>query len=237
MKGVMIATPMYGGICHGAYLKSILALVNLLTKKGYRVNYSELSNESLITRARNTLTEMFLRTNDDYLLFIDSDEGFDAEQVVRMIEEDEKFIGAAVPMKGINWDRVKAAAKDGREDVSNFTAIYNVNISDDQKAMLRENPGQKVEVDYVGSGLLLIHRDVFQILKEFTPSYRSDQHSTGGISYGETIYDFWRTEIDPESNRLLSEDYNFCRLWKQQGGKIYLAPYIKVVHVGTYWFK
>lgn len=237
MKSITIGTPMYGGVCSGAYLKSIIGLVNLLAQKGYSVNYSELSNESLITRARNTITEIFLRTGDDYLLFIDADEGFNPEQVVRMIEEDEMLIGAAVPMKGINWDRVKSAAKDGQEDISAFTAIYNVNISNEQKKILKENPGQKVEVDYVGSGLMLIHRDVFQKLKEFTPSYRSDQHSTGGINYGETIYDFWRTEIDPESNRLLSEDYNFCKSWKDLGNKIFLAPYVKVVHVGTYWFK
>lgn len=237
MKKIMIATPMYGGVCHGAYLKSIVSLVGILSQKGYEVNYSELSNESLITRARNTLTEIFLRSDYDYLLFIDSDQGFNADMVEKMISENEMLIGAAVPMKGINWERVKKAAKEDKEDLSKFTAIYNVNISDDQKQVLRDNPGKTVEVDYIGSGLMLIHKDVFNQLKEVTPSYKSDQHSTGGISYGDTIYDFWRTEIDPESSRLLSEDYNFCKTWKSLGGKVVLAPYVKVVHVGTYWFK
>lgn len=237
MKSITIATPMYGGICHGAYMKSMFSLINTLGQKGYRVTFSELSNESLITRARNTLTEMFLRTYNDYLLFIDADQGFDSDSVVKMIEEEVDLVGAAVPMKGINWDRVRTAAKDDQKDLSKFTSIYNVNISEEQKEVLKNNPNSIVEVDYVGSGLMLIHRDVFQKLKETTPSYRSDQHSTGGIEYGETIYDFWRTEIDPGSNRLLSEDYNFCRTWRNLGGKIYLAPYVKVVHVGTYWFK
>jgi len=237
MKNITIATPMYGGVCHGAYLKSMFALVNILGKKGYTVHYSELSNESLITRARNTLTEMFLRTYDDYLLFIDSDEGFDAAAVVKMIEEDVQLIGAAVPMKGINWNRVRSAAKEEKTDLSKFTSIYNVNKSSEQKEILKNNPKNIVEVDYIGTGLMLIHRDVFQKLKEFTPSYRSDQMSSGGISYGETVYDFWKTDIDPDSNRLWSEDYNFCNMWKRVGGKIYLAPYVKVVHVGTYWFK
>lgn len=237
MKSITIATPMYGGICHGAYMKSVFSLINILGQKGYTVNFSELSNESLITRARNTLTEMFLRSYHDYLLFIDSDQGFDPAGVAKMIEENVDLVGAAVPMKGINWDRVRSAAKEDKEDLSKFTSIYNVNISNEQKAVLKNNPNSIVEVDYVGSGLMLIHRDVFQKLKEVTPSYRSDQHSTGGIEYGETIYDFWRTDIDPASNRLLSEDYNFCKVWREAGGKIYLAPYVKVVHVGTYWFK
>jgi len=237
MKKIMIATPMYGGVCHGAYLKSMLTLVNAMSKKEYEVTYSELSNESLITRARNTLTEIFLRTDNDYLLFIDADQGFDHNSVIKMIEENEMLIGAAVPMKGINWERVRNAAKNDKEDLSRFTAIYNVNISPEQKEELRNNPGQKVEVDYIGSGLMLIHRSVFETLKKSTTSYRSDQDSSGGIQYGEEIYNFWRTEVDEESGRLLSEDYNFCKLWKSHGGKIYLAPYVKVIHAGTYWFR
>jgi len=237
MKHITIATPMYGGVCHGAYLKSIMSLTNLLGKRGYTANYSDLSNESLITRARNTLTEMFLRSNSDYLLFIDSDQGFNADGVLKMIEEGVDVIGAAVPMKGINWNRVKAAALAGQDDLAKHSAIYNFNATQDQKNSIKENPLSIVEVDYVGSGLMLISRNALQSLKEVTPSYRSDQTKTGGILYGETIYDFWRTDIDPESNRLLSEDYNFCKVWKDQGGKIYLAPYVKVVHVGTYWFQ
>lgn len=237
MKSITIATPMYGGICHNSYMKSMFALMNLLSQNGYTVSFSDLSNESLITRARNTLTEIFLRSGHDYLLFIDADQGFSPEGVLKMVQEDVDIIGAAVPMKGLNWERVRQAAKDDQKDLSNFTAIYNVNISNEQKQYLKENPGQKVEVEYMGTGLMLIKRDVFQKLKESTPSYRSDQSSLASIEHGDTIYDFWRTDIDPNSKRLLSEDYNFCDMWKRLGGKIYLAPYVKVVHVGTYWFK
>jgi hypothetical protein len=237
MKSITIATPMYGGICHNSYQKSMFSLMNLLTQKGYRVNYSDLSNESLITRARNTLTEIFLRTGNDYLLFIDADQGFNPEGILKMIEEDVDLIGAAVPMKGINWDRVRSAAKEDKPDLSVFTGVYNVNISTEQKQKLKENPGSIVEVDYIGTGVMLIKREVFQKLKESTPSYRSDQTDMAGVKHGDTVYNFWRTDIDPKSKRLLSEDYNFCNMWKDLGGKIYLAPYVKVVHVGTYWFK
>jgi hypothetical protein len=237
VKTITIATPMYGGVCHGAYLKSLISLINILGKNNYRANYIDLANESLITRARNTLTEVFLISGDDYLLFIDSDQGFNADGILKMIQEGVDIIGAAVPMKGINWQSVKNAALNNKEDLSNHTSIYNVNISEEQKKVLKENPSAIAEVDYIGTGLMLISREVFQKLKEFTPSYRSDQLKTGGINYGETVYDFWRTEIDGESNRLLSEDYNFCKMWKLTGGKIYVAPYVKVTHVGTYWFK
>jgi hypothetical protein len=71
MAHITIATPMYGGMCSGVYMKSIIELVKALANANHTVNFIDIANESLITRARNLLTEMFLRTNSDYLLFID----------------------------------------------------------------------------------------------------------------------------------------------------------------------
>lgn len=234
---ISIATPMYGGVCHGIFLKSLMALVSELKLKGHEVVYHDLYNESLITRARNSLTELFLRSGSDYLLFIDADQGFDASAVARMLDEDVDIIGAPVPMKGINWEKVGNAARDGKTDLQKYTSIYNVNITAEQKQVLLQNPNSKVEVLYVGTGLVLIKRVVFDLLKSHVGQYRIDQTGIGGIQKGDGIYDFWNTGIDPVSERLLSEDYQFCQLWKNLGGKIYLAPYVKVTHAGTYWFE
>ena len=237
MAHITIATPMYGGMCSGAYMKSMMQLVKILAESGHQVHYIDLANESLITRARNTLTEMFLRSMSDYLLFIDADQGFASDGVLRMINEGVDLVGAAVPMKAINWGRVKKAAMDGKEDLEKHTAIYNVNINKNQKEKLRENPNALVEVDYIGTGMMLISRNVFETIKKDIRQYRCDQDNVGGILFGDPIYDFWQATIDNDSDRLLSEDYQFCKFWKNAGGKVYLAPYVRVSHVGTYWFK
>lgn len=237
MAHITIATPMYGGMCTGVYMKSILLLVKKLSDAGHQANFIDIANESLITRARNILTETFLRSGSDYLLFIDADEGFAPEGILKMIEEKVDLIGAAVPMKGINWERVRQAAKEDKPDLEKFTAIYNVNMNEEQKNKLREKPNEIVEVDYIGTGLMLISRKVFETIKNNIKQYRCDQDKVGSIVFGDPIYDFWQAIIDDNSERLLSEDYQFCKLWRQSGGKIYLAPYVKVQHVGTYWFK
>jgi hypothetical protein len=237
MAHITIATPMYGGVCTGVFMKSMMQLISNLQNAGHQAVFIDLYNESLITRARNTLTEMFLRTNSNYLLFIDADQGFETQGVVKMINEGVDLVGAAVPMKGINWKRVKKAAQEDKDDLENYTAIYNVNMNKEQKESLRNNPNQLAEVDYMGTGLMLISRNVFETIKKDVRQYRSDQPILGGIKFGEPIYDFWQAILDNDKERLLSEDYQFCKLWKESGGKIYLAPYIKVTHVGTYWFK
>jgi hypothetical protein len=235
---IFIATPMYGGVCHGSYMKSMMSLMITLAEKGYTATYNDLYNESLITRARNTLTEMFLRSDADYLLFIDADEGFSVAGVIKMIEEGKDLIGAAVPMKAINWDRVRKAVKEEKEDLDKYTAYYNVNINDPETIKsLRENPGKIIQVQHIGTGLLLISRKVFEDLKPLVNTYQSDQKSIGPILKGDKIHNFWQTVVDEESQRLLSEDYNFCKLWRSLGNEAYLAPYVIVSHMGTYLFK
>ena len=238
MANILVATPMYGGNCQGMFLKSMIALFDVLRSKGHNVSFIDLYNESLITRARNTLTEEFLRQIDKtHLLFIDADQGFDPVGVLRMVEEDVDIIGAPVPMKGIDWERVRQAALAGEQDLSTFTSIYNTRITDPREVKkFTENPNQKIEVDHVGTGLVLIKRNVFETLKEYVQSYRNGQGSLYTIKQGESIYDFWRLEINEWAN-MLSEDYTFCKMWRDLGNKIYLAPYVSTTHVGTYIFK
>lgn len=239
MANIMIATPMYGGNCQGMFLKSLISLIDLLRSKGHGVRFIDIYNESLITRARNTLTEEFLRqTNFTHLLFIDADQGFESQGILKMIEEDVDIIGAAVPMKGINWERVRQAALSGKENLSSFTSIYNTSIAKiEEVEKFKENPNQKIEVNHVGTGLILIKREVFETLKEYVPAYRNGQGPLHTIGMGESIYDFWRLEIDSSNANMLSEDYTFCKMWRDLGNKIYLAPYVKTNHIGTYIFQ
>ncbi len=33
------------------------------------------------------------------------------------------------------------------------------------------------------------------------------------------------------------EDYMFCQLWRKTGGSIWLCPWMRLDHIGTYHFK
>ena len=62
-KSLFVATPMYGGMAHGLYIKSCLDLQSTMSRYGIETKFSFLFNESLITRARNYLVDEFLRTD------------------------------------------------------------------------------------------------------------------------------------------------------------------------------
>jgi hypothetical protein len=79
----------------------------------------------------------------------------------------------------------------------------------------------------------LIRRDVFEELSPHTSTY-----TNGGASLpdGAEIKDFFRVEVDKEKQHLLSEDYFFCHSYRQIGGKVWIAPWVRAGHFGSHLF-
>jgi hypothetical protein len=98
--------------------------------------------------------------------------------------------------------------------------------------------GEPLEVREIGTGYMMIKRDVFDRFREAYPNtrYKPDHalYNKDGNTY---IHAYFDTIIDPETERYLSEDYMFCQSWRKIGGKIYLCPWMQTEHVGTYAFK
>jgi hypothetical protein len=178
------------------------------------------------------MAHQFLQTDADYLFWIDSDIRFRAEDVIKMLESDVDVIGGIYPKKEINWETVKNAAIDGKEDLQKYTGSFVVNLLNAEPSVTVP-ADQPCEVSAIGTGFMLIKRDVFEQLKPHTQTYVSDMSHLGG----QEIYGFYLDPIDPESKRLLSEDYFFCHQWRKIGGKVHAAPWCNLGHMGTYLFE
>ena len=61
-RKIFVATPMYGGVCHGMYCKSTADLAKLGQAYDVDIKFFYLFNESLITRARNYCVDEFIYT-------------------------------------------------------------------------------------------------------------------------------------------------------------------------------
>lgn len=237
---VFIATPMYGGNANGLYVKSILDLQGMLTHYGIESRFSFLFNESLITRARNYLVDEFLRSeNFTHLLFIDSDIHFDPNDVLAMLALDKDIIGGPYPKKSINWNNVAAALK-AKPDVNpgeldKVTGDYVFNPVPGTKQFKVTEP---LEVMEIGTGFMMIKREVFHKFKEEYPHlrYKPDHAGQANFDGSRYIHAYFDTVIDPDSHRYLSEDYMFCQYWRAVGGSVWLCPWMKTQHVGTYAF-
>jgi hypothetical protein len=75
-------------------------------------------------------------------------------------------------------------------------------------------------------------------MKGVIPSYQNDMTDlAGSTALGEEIHAFFDVSIEPGTNRLLSEDYHFCRVWREMGNDVWCAPWMVAAHVGTYKFE
>lgn len=228
---IHIATPMYGGNCKGIYTDSLISLIFELSKRNHQVSYSKMYNESLITRARNNLVYEFEKTNADALLFIDADEGFNVEDVVKMIESGKDVIGAIYPMKNINWGLVRKAALEGKENLADYSGYFAMNMLPGETSFRLTEP---VEVTEVATGLLFITKSVFEKMKPECPSYMLNKPDAS-FSSDDMVTEYFATSITNDGV-LLSEDYHFCRKWREMGGQVFAAPWVRVVHAGEYMF-
>ena len=238
---LMVGTPCYGGLLHEAYMHSFLRTQKEAETKGYRLHLNSMGNESLITRARNTIVSQFLnQENLTHLLFIDADIAWQAETVTRMLSVDEEVVAAIYPRKGLEWQHVEKYVKSAPNDLKNLEQKllgYNLNFKDPHNIPMYQ--GGFVEVLDAATGFMMIKRETILKMIEAYPElkYTSDQMLNGGLYTSDNCYAFFDTMIDPVSNRYLSEDYAFCRLWQKIGGKIYADVASSLTHYGTYSFK
>lgn len=244
-RKLFIATPMYGGNCAGMYTRSMMELTNQLTRRKIDHQPYFLFNESLITRARNYCADVFMRSDCTHMLFIDSDIGFSAEDVIALLamqDDDSPYdiIGAPYPKKCISWEKIvmaveKGFAEDDPEALNKFVGDYVFNPAHGTNKIPINEP---VEVLEIGTGFMMIRKKTFESLAEKYPEYlyKPDHVRTADFDGTREIMMYFQAEIDPKSQRYLSEDYWFCQKVLEAGLKTWLCPWMKTQHVGTYNF-
>ena len=243
---LFVATPMYGGMAHGMYVKASLDLQALMSKYGVETRFSFLFNESLITRARNYLVDEFLRSDCTHLLFIDSDVHYNPQDVVALLALDKEVIGGPYPKKAINWNNIALAARKhpdlAPQELENLVGDYVFNVV---KGTQQFSVTEPLEVLEIGTGYMMVKREVFPILEEkypqlrYKPDHVGQAHFDGSRyihAYFDTVIDTLDSATGGGSDRYLSEDYMFCQLWRKTGGSIFLCPWMKTQHIGTYPF-
>jgi len=225
---LVIATPCYGGMTAAGYTLSLVATLEALRRQGVACALRFLTNESLITRARNTLTAQFLADDSaTHLLFIDADIEWSPASVLSLLARDLPLVGGAYPMKQINWPAVARQPT----DPASAAALYAVNPLPDSSTA-----DGLMAVRDIGTGFLLIRRDVLTTLAPTLPRYRIQPYLQQEQGIPASITAFFETMIDDDGT-YLSEDYAFCRRWQAMGGTVWLDLACQLTHVGNYRFR
>lgn len=243
---LFVATPMYGGQCAGMFAKSCADLSAICTHHGIPLQYYYLFNESLITRARNYCADEFMRSESQHMMFIDSDIGFNPQDVIALMamqaNEPEKYdiVGGPYPKKCISWEKVKTAVDKGVADqdpnvLEKYVGDYVFNPKGGQQSIQISEPCEVLEI---GTGFMMITKNAMTKFADKYPEYmyKPDHVRTAAFDGSREIMMYFQAEVDAESKRYLSEDYWFCQKAQQAGLKTWLCPWMKMQHVGSYIF-
>ncbi len=168
--------------------------------------------DSLVCRARNSLTADFLAGDASHLLFIDGDLLYGPDHIARLMCHSADVVGGLYPKKQegpLQW------------------------VCNGCLAPTDVGPDGLQEVRYVGTGFLRVARRVFERMiaadgdrLAYTPDHDPQR----------TEWDFWSVGVHrfaDGSKRYLSEDWSFCQRWLDLGGKVYADTRVILKHVGS----
>jgi hypothetical protein len=204
-RKLFLAVPMYGGQCAGMFTRSVSDLSAICTKHGIALQLFFLFNESLVTRARNYCVDEFMRSGATHLMFIDSDIGFNPQDVIALLamqndESEYDVIGGPYPKKCISWEKIKQAVDKGMADEDpNKLEKYVGDYVFNPKTTQREIPlNQPVEVLEIGTGFMMIRRKTFEDYQKAFPHlwYKPDHVRTEHFDGTREIMAYFDCVID-----------------------------------------
>ena len=209
---VHICMPCYGGMLTESTFMSYIKWANTCRQLGIDWTIETMTNESLISRARNTLVAKFLNNPDStHLMFVDADIGWEPWHLLVMLNRDVDVIGGLYPMKTLPVKWV-VNGFDGAE----------------------EGPDGLQEVSKTGTGFMLVKRHVFEKLNQH-PAVKPFNNDIGlPKELDQHLRTYYDTAV--RENRYYSEDWTFCENWRDIGGKIWVDKRVLLRHTGTYVF-
>ena len=156
-----------------------------------------------------------MASDKDYLLFIDADVEFEPECALRMVVANKDIV--CTPYR-VKTEKVK----------------YTTTVPDNDNVKVL--PGGLVEITRGPSGMMLIHRRVFETLSANRPDLEIDAHQHVDLFPKDLkIFSFWDCTFN--KGKWTGDDIAFCNLATDNGFKLYANIESTMIHHGSYGYK
>jgi len=185
-----------------------------------------------VTSARNDLVNVFLESSATHLLCIDTDISFNPKDIEKILQEDVDVICGCYPIKGIDWNRIRHGINNNASnDYLEFANRYVFSVEDNENPNISIGSKELKKTKYVGTGFMLIKREVFSKIKNYVSYYIGDKKN----NLNKQIINFSKLEFVKKQEFYFLK-LIFCQQWKKHGGEIFLAQYAFAQHHGNYTF-
>ena len=163
----------------------------------------------MVSRVRNIIANEFLESQAEHLLMIDSDMTFNADDVFRMLA----------------WSQTKPIVA-GVGVARKKEKVYFSSLDQDEDNNIIMDRMGLVKVKRVGTGFIMIQRNVFETMRDAHPEWKYMDQNTGKML--QSFFDFKST---PDG--YVGEDYVFCDRAHEHGFTAWVDPTIKLGHMGV----
>lgn len=213
-KNVYLAMPTYTGHPRAETFHTLINEVRLMMDKGWQVRVKFTVGDSMIFRTRNMfVSDVIAHPEVTDLVMIDDDVDWEQGALVRLLQHDKDVVCGVYPK---------------RQEKLEFPCKSVPGAMPDANGLM--------EMRMVPTGFLRIRRDVLVQMIERYPerAYRETALSSGkawALFFNEMHVDEDHPAADGLKD-LWGEDFTFCRLWTQMGGKIYADTLLSFQHIG-----
>jgi hypothetical protein len=201
---VLFALPQYAGFAITHNMQSVCALARSLTTIGFAYDMT-FGQDSAVHRNRTFLTQSFMESDHEMLMFIDSDIGFTTADFT-----------ALHALVASNHADVAVGCYRLKQEGSKLAAHH-----DGRLVSLETLPKKPFEVEYAGTGFMLIHRRAFEAIKHGLPVIDTIRGK---------IPRWWAFDIVDGVE--LPEDYSFCERVRGAGMRVVMDPSVILDHWG-----
>ena len=208
------------------YLNSLVSMLADFSDHGIGFGFGHIDG-SHIPEQRDALADLFLRSERSHLLFIDSDMTFRASLARDFLNMDKPLIGSIYPRRELDFAALGRAVKETHDlDIAlartiQFNVVVGPEISGERDYCF---------VEGIGMGFCLISRQCLLDIERTASLKRYKnpfvKRDVSGF-FEETVF---------EDGQKRSEDYSFCRRWRNTGGKIWGDTTNRVSHIGEFAF-
>tara|TARA_Y100000310_G_scaffold345755_1_gene469316 strand:- start:4862 stop:5575 length:714 start_codon:yes stop_codon:yes gene_type:complete len=211
---IAIATPFYEVKGYSPYIISLMNTVKGLNELQMEYDYYELSGDSYVDRAKNTIAHRFMESDFTHLFMVDSDLGWDVMGFMRIVKAAKlgfDCVGGAFPNKN-NWQSYGVILMHDKEG---FPVGY------------QQNGTRLLDCIAIPGGFIMYSKKAFKSVQPAIKKYKSIQGDQDSIDH----YEYFA--CDTVEKGRMGEDVYFQNKLRQAGGKVMLEPNVHFVHYGV----
>ncbi|QHI96488.1 hypothetical protein GT348_09020 (plasmid) [Aristophania vespae] len=225
---ILLATPCYGGMVTTEYMLSVIGYAS--AGQSVPMTIMHIGDDAMITRARNTLiSNFFFKSDCTHILFVDADIGFHANAPTRLFQAGKDVIAGMYPLRDRFWDK---QTKDNilHGESQQTASLRYVGETSEIHNMVGQGP--LLKSPYAGTGFMMISRKAIAAMIRAYPETEYRRIDAPDDGSGIKHFALFDGSIDPETGTYLSEDYTFCKRWRDIGGEIWLDTSLELTHNG-----